>query len=310
MKKFFLIMPLVALASLVVFISCNDDKTEELPVPKSKQELSEKLTQFNQSYLKQIEADTPIQTRGFWKGLGDVLEVAGADIIGAGAGAVAVGEVATVVGAATGGTGFAVVAGTAAVVAGAGASVGAARLLDNSSVAIDEKEVETRSSSRNNLGTQLYLSNLDIKYGEKYAHLANIGKEHNRTVVKMNAIATRGANDYNEIEKALLENKEFTAKREEIEKVVVEYIKAGGDVKVLLQGLKEKEFISDKMSFVYSFFFDIYNKSVNFDNVEDIVNFYIKSIEESDFLSEKEKEALIASFSVASESPVLWYNQK
>lgn len=41
----------------------------------------------------------------------------------------------------------------------------------------------------------------------------------------------------------------------------------------------------------------------------DIINFYIESIASTEYLNEEEKEALICSFSVASESLFLWLNQ-
>ena len=81
------------------------------------------------------------------------------------------------------------------------------------------------------------------------------------------------------------------------------------DINNLTLSLKDKSLITDNIKNVLDTFFVIYNQSENNHNIEDIVNFYTQAVSDEDSLTDTEKEALIASFSVASESPYFWANQ-
>lgn len=268
-----------------VFISNNENllNNEEI---KSKELLLENLKTFNEAYAEKINQGmySENELRGFWSKVADVLVVAGADIVSAGAGAYAVKEIATGVGAATGGTGFAVVTGVAAGIAGAGGSIAAARTLRDGSI------------------VKPYVGKLSIKYPTEYQYLASVGELHNNYVASI----SNGIEMNSSVEKALLENEEFKKIRTSINKIVQKNIGRDNNIESAIAELEVEGLINKKISLVYSLFFEVYNKSRNFNNIEDIINYYLEIVSKTDFLNKTEKEALISSFSVASESPCLW----
>lgn len=248
------------------------------------------LSKFYDAYHDTIisEEEQP-STRGFWSTVGDVLDVAGADIAGAGAKAVQV--VAAGIGAATGGTGYAVTTIVAAGIAGAGASVGAGRAL--------------RALPSNPMDP--CYSHLSIKYPEKHAEFEKAGKVHNDFLSELSSTSLRtNLPEHSKTEEELLNNEEFMAKSHLISKIISEKINSEGGIGEVLDALNKESLITDKQHLVYDYFFDIYNDARKMVHIEDIVNFYINTIASTEYLSEEDKAILISSFSVASQSPSFW----
>lgn len=292
---------IIALISFIgILCSCNkDESTQNFSYEPERNNFIEELTSFNTSYARVIDSTystlAATSTKGwseFWDKVGDALIVAGADIVGAGAGAASVQGIATAVGVATAGTGYVIVTCAAGAIAGAGASVEAYRLINPS---VEE--------------VQSHTGNLSIHYPIEYSALSNTGKIHNKYAVAVynNTLDIKNISDT--VERKLLQNKEFEAIRLHTINYFSNYNGTLENLIDIIGNLERDKFISKNMADVYKLFFNIYCKSITRDNIEDIINKYIDSIASAAFLTENEKSALISSFSVASESPCLWYNQ-
>jgi hypothetical protein len=287
--------------------SCSNEENTELDDNQLNSEFLQKMNNFNSEYQPKIgththDNDGLNRCSDCWGGFLDFLAVAGADIVGAGAGAVAVKEIAAGVGIATGGTGAAVVVVAAAVVAGAGASVAASNALNQ------------RTSSGFNYKN--YVKSLNILYPQNYNYLSNVGSLHNEQVFnilnngmsqsKFNCSFARNSetSDFDLIS----QTQEWQNVIKEV-KSSVDLYSSENDINNLTLSLKGKSLISGNIKTVLDSFFEIYNQSENSHNIQDIVNFYVQAVSNETSLSETEKEALIASFSVATESPYFWANQ-
>lgn len=285
LKCYAIILGVVSIIGLTFLMSCQKKEIPTSP------DLLENLKQFNTTYqANHFSNSSESSSKGFWSALGDALIVAGADIVGAGAGVVLVKEAAAVAGLATGGTGAAVVAGTAAVISGGGASVAASRALKS--------------------GTSLSFGNLNINYPQDYTHLSNCGINHN---IEVYNIMTKGSSYFCNNSNAKSENDEIFNSEEwnlfmdELLQLIGEY-RQNENIDDLIVSLKMESKISPKMANVFELFFEIFNQIREDKNVEEIVEFYMNTIATSDYLDSTEKEALVASFSVASESIYYWLN--
>ncbi len=298
-KKFEIskIFSLFLILAILLPFGCQKNEINE--TPDASTILLTKLQEFNESYsINNIGQSNLKSAQGFWKALGDALVVSGADLIGAAAGAVAVKEIAVVAGLATGGTGAAVVIGAGAVIAGGGASVTAYRTL--------------KSANMSNNISEVYSGNLNIIYPSKYKDLASCGYNHNKEVFSIlngnSSYSYLKSGKLNNDDQTIFESNEWQSVIKEIDSSVNEY-KISKNTSELIESLEDKSLLTEETSLVLKIFFDIYNQIEQSAHVEDIINFYIESISSTECLSEKEKTALICSFSVASESLFLWLNQ-
>lgn len=306
MKKIKLFAVITALLCVSTIITNCEKNDSTLDINKIDNEFINTLESFNINYQeKGIGQHTTtlyenkdihgkVACSRCWGGFLDFLTVAGADIVGAGAGAFAVKEVAAGVGIATGGVGGAVVIAGGAAIAGAGASVAANRELN-------------KPANKSNSDYKLHIENLNIVYPEDFNYLSNCGKEHNIRVYAIKNNKNVKSKTYSENDE-IYNSKEWQELMTKIEEKSRIY-RESGDINELLSLLKEDSLISDNSSVIFELFFNIYNKSENSHNIEDITNFYIESVANEPSLSLKDKEALIAAFSVASESPYYWANQ-
>ena len=281
-----------------IFFSCSYDKDSEIESTISDKFIL-KLKGFNNEYQSNLgyHPHGQVKCSDCWGGFMNFLAVAGSDIAGAGAGAAAVKEIAAGVGVATGGTGAAVIVGGAAVVAGAGASVVAYNALP-------------KSSSR--LPVKRFTKKLDIKFPVNYIEFNSIGAGHNECVYKMMNDKFDDGQEYYKSSEDFDKIQNTLAWQEVIEKINVvslNYAQEDYNIEALVEKYKTTELITPNMEVVFRHFFEIYNRSENSHNIEDIVNFYIEAISSESTLSETEKQALLSSFSVASESPFFWANQ-
>lgn len=291
------ILALALMFSVIVQIGCKEEKNEIEHTETAN--LFYNLQEFNKQYfrnnIKQIKLKS---SQKFWSSIADALVVSGADLIGAAAGAVAVKDLAAVAGLATGGTGAAVVISAGAIIAGGGASVTAYR--------------ELKSANMPKRFSELYLGNLNIKYPQKYIDYKDCGLNHNKEVYAiMNDIPDSRhlkSAELNDTTKAGFKSPEWQQMICHIEESVLEY-KVDKNAAELARSFEEKSLISDNMSKVLLLFNDIFEHVKCEKHVEDIINYYMNSVSNAQCLREKEKVALICSFSVASESLILWLNQ-
>ena len=305
----------VLLITCLMLFSCSSRDIENDADENSKVEFLNKLENFNVNYqLNVIDKQEKSSSRfkkkcGWWCKLGNAAVIAGADIVGAGAGAASVQVIAAGVGAATAGTGYAIVTGAAAIISGAGASIAAADAQtqsdeDHTDEGNDGKLAEKSSKT---FGKKMIIENLNIEYPSRFYNLKNIGKLHNEEVNnfynnKKSKLAKTKGND-------ILDSEEFIKINYEIKNSIKKYVSNDFNIDELTSELLRKKLISENMSLVFDKFFRIYNNSKKGKNIQDIVNFYINSIANTDVLSNSDKAALISSFSVASESPFYWINQ-
>lgn len=293
----------ILLLVLLVTLSCSHEGaentpeanglvTEESPITTNAQiEFLEELQAFNDSYEKVIDRDDRMpNTRGFWSAVGDVLVVAGADVMGAGGGAKAVQAIAAGVGVATGGTGYAIVTGVAAGIAGAGSSIAAGRAL--------------RAISDQNM--RPCYSGLSIHYPSEYVDLEYAGRLHNTLISDMLSPGLRSTYSPSAVESELLSNEYFMKTSEQIAEIISVNIHETDGILKTLDDLEKQGFINKDQHMVFSFFFDIYNESKKLKHIEDIVNYYISAIAKTEVLNDSDKVVLISAFSVASQSPSFW----
>ncbi len=268
--------------------------------------LNDDLKSFNITYQKVINSSQKQRNNSFlndfWDDLGTVLTVAGADIVGAGMGVWASKEIAGTVGLATGGAGGAAVCIAGGVIAGAGASVETVRHLSSENI---DGFISQGISHRTTI------AQLDIEYPKEYNYLKNVGKEHN--VMVINLMEGKRDSEYkfkNPTVESVLNSKWMKDMNIEIKSEVAKYVNNGLNIDQLTESVCEKGYITKNMALVYNLFFNIYNRSRNKKNIENIINYYMKMVTKTKILTPKEKEALIASLSVASESPFYWLNQE
>ena len=294
---------IIALISFIgILCSCNkDESTQNFSYESERNNFIEELTSFNTSYARIIDSTysalAATSTKGWWDNVvdavTDALHVAAADIIGGGTAFGFAQEMAIIAGLATGGTGYAVVVSAATAL---GAAHSSSEQIDKLSANPPEK-------------VQMHTGNLNIQYPTKYISLSNTGKLHNEYAVAIynNTLDPIHISDTLTIK--LLEDKEFETVRLQINDYFRNYDGTLDNLFLIIDNLKRDKFITENMATVYKLFFNIYGKSITLENLEDIINKYIDSIASATFLTEDEKSALISSFSVASESPCLWYNQ-
>ena len=296
-----------------IFYSCSRD-IENDAIERSKVEFLNELEFFNSNYQLNIIDKQKKQSLhakkkcNWWCKLKNVLVVASYDIIGAGAGAAAVQVVAAGLGVATGGTGYAIVTGAAAIITGAGASIDAANSLEHMQLNEDDTGGPIAAKSSKTFGKKMITENLDIRYPPQFDNLKDIGKLHNEEVntfynKKKSKLAKIKGNN-------ILDSKEFIKINNEIKSSVKKYVANDFNTDGLISELLNKNLVSENMALVFNKFFKIYNNSEKRENIQDIVNFYISAIANTNVLSDADKTALISSFSVASESPFYWLNQK
>lgn len=276
----------------IIISGCSDNELKKDLNDKTK--LLSTLKEFNKNYLIETnEIGSNNSNKGFWASVGKALTVAGADVVSAGAGIYAGKEIIAVTGMATGGTGAAAVAIGCGVVAGAGGSVAA-----------------YNSTKEAQIMNQLFLSSYDITYPINFKYLSNFGENHNKELFAIlnnyDSLCYIYSLPENEVEVfKTVEWNDFTL---QLNNSIIIYTNTS-DINSLINSSYSSGIITSNMKDIYMLFFEVFNTIECDENVEDIVNFYIQEISNDPSLTLVEKESLIASFSVASESIYLWLNQ-
>ena len=78
------------------------------------------------------------------------------------------------------------------------------------------------------------------------------------------------------------------------------------DISKMLDDLSNEGLVSENAASAMELYFDIYNRSANVHNIEDISNFYMSTIASESSLTLEEKEALISSIITGTASPFYW----
>jgi len=276
--------------SIFLISSCSNNEQEVVTASADNTLLLKNLSDFNNSYEHNQAA---LKCSGFWECLGDVVVVAGADIAGAAGGVVAVKEAALVLGATTGGTGGVVLVVGAGVVVGAGTSIVAARSLDSS------KRLASASH-----GT------LKITLPTDYFYLQNVGIDHNN-VLQNNFFNDEPIDKYYSSLKLtadqikIMDSEYMKEANKKLEVISSNYVKNKFDYKTMTQEMKDQKLLTADMKDILDLFLEKYVSCSEDQEIESTVNFYIKEVSASK-LTEIEKQGLLASFMVASESPYYW----
>ena len=290
MKKFgFSVLTLSFLCLLSV--SCKK-QSAEIAKPVSDAALLAKLTNYNQQHTNAPSA----RCSGFWSCLGYVASVAGADIIGAGTGIITVKEAAAAIGVATGGTGAVATMVGAGVITGAGASYAAAR-----------------TASSTYTPDPLKYGNLEILLPEEFSYLSTVGVEHN-DVIHNNFYHEEPIATYyeqkglNEEQVSVLESDIMKNAQAQLQEASKEYTASNFDFKTLSQRLLDQKLVSTSVKDVLDLFMERYTICETKDEMQEVINYYIATVRDSE-LGTDDKEALMASFMVASQSPFYFLSE-
>lgn len=288
----------VVLLSVFFVISCSKEENIEKNQEVLNSKLLNELSNFNQT--NSLNTNNTLSKarpcKGFWGCLGYVSMVAGADIIGAGAGVTSVSGAAAALGVATGGTGAIVVMSGAGVVCGAGASYAAGRSYDPTY-----------------LNQTLNYGQLNIIVPEEFIEFSNVGIDHNKVIHNNFYNNTPIQNYYNsnfDIKQTeILNSSNFINTTQIVKNASVEYVRNNFDYKTFTQKMLNEKYFTINMKGVMDLFLEKYFTCKEDTDFQEVINYYIDVISNSE-LKKLEKQALIASFMVASESPFYFYNDK
>lgn len=272
----------------VIISGCSKQHTETNTSQANTLELLNKLSTFNKSRASLNGNTLRGGCSGFWGCLGKVLAVAGADIAGAAAGIVGVKEAAGAVGIATGGTGAVVVMATAGAITGAGASYTAAF----TAVA------DTPNAHK--------LGNLTID-AQQFNYLANTGIEHNFVIYDhfynggtlQEYYNTKGLSD---LEKRAIESNLMRDVATKVNSASEEYTLSNFDFRKLSQRLVNDGLVNPEIKNVLDLFMDAYVVCDSEQAVGEVISYYMTEVVNSG-LSSDDKEVLVGSLFVASQSP-------
>ncbi|WP_395043554.1 hypothetical protein [Flavobacterium sp.] len=265
------------------FTSCSNDNNKI----NEEENLMRNLRTYNISN-ENSSFSTSKKCVGFWNCLGYVAQVAGADIIGAGTGVVVVKEAAAALGAVSGGTGAVVLMVGSGVICGAGASYAAARTADTD---YTKPNVE--------------YGNLQIEIPAEFSSFENIGIRHNNVIHNNFFNGESIENFYNTFtneERHILKSELVINANEKLKLASANYVSSNFDYKTLTQKMVNEGYYTINMKLVSDLFLERYFECSENIDMENTINFYIDQVSKSN-LTETEKQALIASFIVASQSP-------
>jgi hypothetical protein len=299
MKKVFFMLTVVALIS-----SCSK-QNEELTIATNGNDI--KLLTSLISYNKKNNVLQVVDCEGFWDCLGHVTAVAGADIAGAGAGVVGVAGSATALNIATGGTAGTVVLIGAGAISGAGASYLAHKTIKALVPAKAAVGLVNANFSYIEYNASYKFGNLDIVIPTSYRYLENVGKHHNMVIHNSFFNNEPLSSYYNYLnlnlsQRQLFQSENFRKINNKIEQASIIFAENNFDYKEFTQTMVDKKLFTKNMKDVLDLFLTSYIGSTDFGKIERLINFYIIEVSNSQ-LNELEKQALITSFIVASQSP-------
>ena len=269
----------VLLMFVLCTISCNKKVVQEKNQEVENSDLLLKLSNFhNKPHIE-----------GFWSdvgaAIGNACIVVGADIAGAATGVKSVAVVAAELNVVTTGTAGTALVVSAGVISGAGASYGAVKVID--------KEVKPKTGR------------LNIKLPNKYDYLKDLGIIHNKVIYQYYYLNEPLHNYYTQLSNEdyqFFNTLQYEVVRNDVENYGKQYAINNFDFPAYSQQLFDAGYISLNVKSVLNLFMSEYIKCSQYSDIEDVVNFYIDAVSNSD-LDESDKIALLSSFMVASESP-------
>lgn len=226
--------------------------------------------------------------RSWWQAVLNAVTVVAADIGGAYAGVAGTVHVAGAVGLATGGTGVAIVAGVAGVVGAAGASNGAYHGLHRS------------------MPAEPGYGNLIITLPRLPYDYSLIGKQHNSVIHRNFFLGEPVTNFYGTLlddsQKAVIESEQMTEIFSFLQSLGTRYSENNFSFGQMTTELKNKGLMTLVGEEILTAFFEKYRICASPKDMENLINFSINKVNEA-ALEVGEKQALLAAFMVASESP-------
>ncbi|KQS91792.1 hypothetical protein [Chryseobacterium sp. Leaf394] len=302
---------ILGLAVLLNFSSCTSDEnvvtTENVSTNKiSTSDLKLLLKNYNNNFKSTNINQDPTSKKKWWQIVGQVAAVASGDAGGA-AGMVWVAQgVAGAVGAATAGAGWAVVSGGAAVIGAVGGSY----------AAYCSTGGHCRGTFNN---TNPEGASVIYDFPREFDHLENVGVFHN---AGLQAIYMDG-NNINELDWAnsnipnlnssdfqkIYNSPDFKKGAELIKTISAEYKNSNYDVQALLKAYKDNGLINANCHDILSLYFDATKKSQNFEDYNNITEYYVNQVSNSN-LTDIEKESLLSAFSVSIQSFYYWLNME
>ena len=288
------------LAGTFLFVGCKKDERIE---NKSQTIIHQELYKLNSAISSNINImKYRKESSGFWSKFGNtvgkVCAIAGSDITGAAAGVVATAKISAALGIATGGTGAVAVSVSAGVICGAGASYVTGKAVS--------KDAESEAKP---------IVQQDRVIGKRNWDYLNVGEMHNSTLshffnsydcIDINELTTFVLSLNNFIGDNLFYSEEWSFFMQEAMDYANDYVENEFSINQLMDSYLQNGYLTSNIYDVLLSFFDIYLYMENLDDTEYLVDSYVEFVEETDYLSEIEKKALLSAFAVANYSPYYW----
>lgn len=320
MKK--VISVFAVLALFCTLISCTQADSDAMGQTTSTTALNTltELETYNDSILKQVP-----ETRG----LGSGLAIATADILGAARGIRAGQTIAGVVGLASGGTGYLVTSGVCGAICGAGASYAAYAVTKKPKTKPEMGNLLSQTKQQYKLATSDIITHAytyntakdKINLPARYEYLIRIGEDHNGII----AVSDQGKEieyplasgniqnsgsaipvlsyGFDELDSMIYNNPFFLSQYNGICQDIIQTM--NGELSENARYNIDK---SPKVNKLLNMFLNVYNKyPKNTNEIAEIVNKYIETIERNNELNDQEKEIVYGSLVVSLYSPQLWY---
>ncbi len=304
------VLKIVGLAVLLTFSNCTSDSRSNLDITPTETSanvstLKNNLTKFNKDFKYKTNTNLNlVGKKKWWQTALQVAAIATGDASGAAAGVWAVQGLAGAVGAATAGTGYAVVSGVAGVIGAAGGSY-AAYCSTGGHCRGRFNNVDPRGAS------------VTYDFPTKYDYIENFGTLHNSALANMylsennvseqiwveNNIPNINEVNYN----VLLGSGEYINLKNNINSITDNYKASNYDVEKLLNDYLNKGLINQNVKDILSLYFSATIKAETFEDYRAITDRYVAEIQNSN-LMDREKESLLASFSVSIQSYYYWLN--
>lgn len=306
----------IIFAATAVFVACKKEENQVIEhrmIEQNTDKLRKDLSKLNYSISQNVKiSKTRKEGSGFWNKVKSVGEsvckacaVAGADAIGAATGVKAVAPVAAAVGAATGGTGGAIITGTAAVVCGVGASYEVGKVVYSKNLPpqnplnIERDWDYMRVGEWHNLALQQYS---ELESGTISALvLQNI--DNGIFEIEQDFLYS---SDWDYIKSMLFNAEEWKMIEHDIQYDIQDFIEQELEIEQLLDKYSERGYLTPQMHEILISFFEIYLNIEELGDIKYVVQMYENFVNEVDFLSGEEKDALYVAFAVANHSPFYW----
>jgi len=274
------------------FNSCSPE--EEIQINKEATNLTDQLIKFNDEY----QSTSNQKCDGFLDCVGSVAAIASGDVIGAWATMEAASGIAAAAGVATGGTGAIAVEVGAGILGAAGGSY------------LTYREIEsTKSLQFNNTG---YLINLE--HNNDFLYSDNFGNFHN-DMLENHYFGNTSANDWiienitevnsNEIQD-VLNSQAWADYFIQLEETTAVYKNSDFDIFKVLDYYYAEDLMTEKTYTFLNLFFEEYLESKTFEDIENVVQFYLTAVENTNELSKEEKKPIIFALDTAAKSPYFW----